>query len=193
VCVTLVGVALIITGCGGSSSPGVASLTGSSTASSSSSLSAGASQTAIVGGSTLKFASCMRANGVPNFPDPNAQGEIQTNLNLHSPQLQAAQNRCRKFNQSRPLSHAQQQVLMTGTLVFSKCMRAHGLPHFPDPQNTDGGVVMKIHDTQANNLDPDSPAFQKASKACQADLRRASNAAGLPPLPSMPRHDMSAG
>ena len=66
-------------------------------------------------------------------------------------------------------SSAQQQALITGTLVFSACMRAHGLPQFPDPQKTDGGVVIsKLDDTSGSNLNPDSPAFQHAWKACQA-------------------------
>ncbi|MGO9885285.1 MAG: hypothetical protein ACLPV4_19990 [Solirubrobacteraceae bacterium] len=65
-------------------------------------------------------------------------------------------------------------------------MRAHGLPQFPDPQKTDGGVVIsKLDDTSGSNLNPDSPAFQHAWKACQGDLRRASLAAGLPPPPSL--------
>jgi hypothetical protein len=60
---------------------------------------------------------------------------------------------------------------------FSQCMRAHGVPDFPDP-GTNGGIV--IHgDTGGatgpagssasgppGDLNPNSPAFQKAQKAC---------------------------
>ena len=130
----------------------------------------------------IKYADCMRSHGVPNFPDPNAQGEIQGNFNLQSPQAQAAQNECQKFAH-RPLSPAQQQALETGALVFSVCMRAHGVPDFPDPQKTAGGVGIKVDDTPGSDLNPDSPAFQKASKACHDDLLHASSAAGLPPPP----------
>ena len=134
----------------------------------------------------VRYSNCMRANGVPNFPDPNAQGEIQIqgNINVQSPQFEAAQNKCQKLAH-RPLSPAQQQALETGTLVFSVCMRAHGVPDFPDPQKTAGGgvVISKLDDTPGSDLNPDSPAFQKASKACHDDLLRASRAAGLPPPP----------
>jgi hypothetical protein len=139
----------------------------------------------------------MRSHGVPNFPDPNAQGEIQGNFNLQSPQFQAAQTKCRKFLATRSLNPTQQQALFTGTLAFSVCMRAHGVPQFPDPQKTDNGVViMKIDDTSGSGLNPYSPALRNASKACQGDLLRASSAAGLPPPPPPslgPGHEMMGG
>jgi len=48
----------------------------------------------------LKFSSCMRSHGFPNFPDPNANGAITGNssdgINTGSPQYQAAQKTCSK-------------------------------------------------------------------------------------------------
>jgi hypothetical protein len=51
----------------------------------------------------LKYAACMRSNGVPNFPDPNGQGLIQVNnatgsLDASSPQFQAAETACNSLN-----------------------------------------------------------------------------------------------
>ncbi|HTX08304.1 MAG TPA: hypothetical protein VME22_06810 [Solirubrobacteraceae bacterium] len=48
----------------------------------------------------LKYATCMRSNGVPNFPDPNGQGVIQINsasggLDTSSPQFQKAAAACK--------------------------------------------------------------------------------------------------
>jgi hypothetical protein len=48
----------------------------------------------------------------------------------------------------------------TGFLAFSKCMRLHGVPNFPDP-NAGGG----IHIGQGSNLNPFSPSFKTAQ--CQ--------------------------
>jgi hypothetical protein len=49
----------------------------------------------------LKFARCMRANGVPNFPDPDANGNIQfpvTSPIPKSPAFQRAKNgACKKY------------------------------------------------------------------------------------------------
>lgn len=50
----------------------------------------------------LKYATCMRSNGAPNFPDPNGQGLIQVNatgsLDASSPQFQKAETACNSLN-----------------------------------------------------------------------------------------------
>ena len=45
----------------------------------------------------LKFASCMRSNGVPNFPDPQNGRLTITGVDPNSPQFQAAMQACRKL------------------------------------------------------------------------------------------------
>jgi hypothetical protein len=43
----------------------------------------------------LRLATCMRAHGVPNFPDPNASGAIPPgSVNLNSPQVKTALQAC---------------------------------------------------------------------------------------------------
>jgi hypothetical protein len=49
-------------------------------------------------------------------------------------------------------------------LSFSKCMRAHGVSNFPDP-NPGGGV--KIAVGPDSGLDPQAPAFQSARQSCK--------------------------
>jgi hypothetical protein len=51
----------------------------------------------------LKYAACMRSNGVPDFPDPNGQGQIQINnatgtLDPNSPQFQKAATACQRLD-----------------------------------------------------------------------------------------------
>jgi hypothetical protein len=50
----------------------------------------------------LKYAMCMRSNGVPDFPDPNGQGLIQVNttgtLEPSSPAFQKAQTACKSLD-----------------------------------------------------------------------------------------------
>lgn len=46
-------------------------------------------------------------------------------------------------------------------LRFSNCMRAHGLSNFPDPE-AGGGLKL----TPGSGLNPFSPGFQAAQKAC---------------------------
>jgi hypothetical protein len=43
-------------------------------------------------------------------------------------------------------------------------MRSHGVPNFPDPTFPHGGGVgIQLN---GNGIDPNSPAFQAAQKAC---------------------------
>ena len=49
----------------------------------------------------LKFAECMRAHGVSNFPDPSTSGGGISlggpGMNMNSPQFQSAQHACQKY------------------------------------------------------------------------------------------------
>jgi hypothetical protein len=49
----------------------------------------------------LKYATCMRSNGVPNFPDPNGQGVLLIqggNIEASSPAFQKAQTACKRLD-----------------------------------------------------------------------------------------------
>ena len=195
----LVVVGILVAGCGGGSkSPGVANVstsTTSSSRSSSSSTTNGGGGTAFSGGGpssgsrggaprsgfaistanpqkALKLSECMRAHGVPNFPDPNGQGVIQgSGIDPNSPAFQKAQQTCAKnlgggLGTRSPAQIAQAQA---AALAFSKCMRSHGLPDFPDPQFGSGGAIRISIGGPGNansGVDPNSPIFQKAQKTC---------------------------
>src|SRR6201999_1001596 len=47
-------------------------------------------------------------------------------------------------------------------LSFSRCMRSHGVPHFPDPQ-AQGGIEI----TPGDGINPGSPAMQSAQQSCK--------------------------
>jgi hypothetical protein len=123
------------------------------------------------GAAALKFAECMRSHGVTNFPDPNSQGGIQaTGLNPGSATFQAASNSCRHLlpNGGVP-TPAEQAKALAQALKFSQCMRSHGITDFPDPQSQPGGgISISLHSTPGSNLNPNSPLFQTAQKACQS-------------------------
>jgi hypothetical protein len=183
----LVVLAVTLAGCGGKGgSPGVANLGTSTTGTTTNESSAGtgAPSTAgsgggaalkMVGGKNIaQFASCMRSHGEPNFPDPNAQGVLsissKSGIDPSSPQFQSAQRACSKYlpNGGQPPSPAQQAKMQAAALKFSACMRSHGVPTFPDPQFGNGNI--RIHIGPGSGIDPQSPQFQAAQKACQGDL-----------------------
>jgi hypothetical protein len=135
--------------------------------------------------SGVAFASCIRAHGVPNFPDPtgNGQGGVQiqqsqrsgsgpsTEVNgvpVNGPAFQAAMSDCRHYLPNGGVPTAAQTAAMKAkAFAMSRCMRSHGVPNFPDPKfqtgPNGGGVGIQIG---GPGLDPQSPAFQAAQKAC---------------------------
>ena len=52
-----------------------------------------------------------------------------------------------------------------GPLAFSRCMRSHGVPSFPDP-NAKG--ELQIQANQGSGLDPRSSQFRSAMQACKS-------------------------
>jgi hypothetical protein len=161
--------ALVAVGCGGgSASPGVASVAATAPATTSST--SGASK----GSAKGTFSACMRSHGVPKFPDPSSDGSMtfdaSTGINPDSPRFQAAQRACQKLapNGGKPPSPAEQAKAQAQMLKFSACMRAHGLAKFPDPQFNGNGGRLTLD--RNSGLDPNSPIFQAAQKACQKDL-----------------------
>jgi hypothetical protein len=178
--VVLASVALALAGCGGSSStPGVAHLAdtpgpSATTASGSSSPESSAS----IQRKMVAYSQCMRTHGVPEFPEPteghllvhssNHNGHV-TGVNPQSSQFQAAQKVCGKLlPEGGAPSPAQQAKAQESALKLSRCMRAHGVPNFPDPTFSGGAIRMKLKAGGANGIDPESPRFRAAQKACQS-------------------------
>jgi hypothetical protein len=123
----------------------------------------------------LAYARCMRSHGVSDFPDPSSNGAFQiqagpgSGLDPQSPTFQNAVKACqslRAAGQGGPdkMSAADKQKL----LAFAACMRSHGVPDFPDPTFDSNGAGVTISGGGSSDLDPNSPAFQAAMKACQS-------------------------
>jgi hypothetical protein len=117
----------------------------------------------------LAFAHCMQTHGVPNFPEPNAQG-VFSGIDPNEPGYAAARSECSHLlpNGGQPTA-AQRAQAAAQALKFSHCMRAHGIADFPDPQVLNGGAQIRIslQGGKGSDLNPQNPQFQAASKACQ--------------------------
>jgi len=59
---------------------------------------------------------------------------------------------------------AQNARLLAQMVKLAECMRAHGVPRFPDP--TSNGIRI----SPSSGIDPNSPQFQAAQKACAKDF-----------------------
>jgi hypothetical protein len=118
----------------------------------------------------VKYSACMRSHGLPEFPDPNAEGLVTINASMgidpNSPVFEKAEADCQKLLPvGEAPSQAQQQQFERQALAFAACMRSHGLPSWPDPIVL--GVKMTEHIGASSGIDPNSPIVQAAQKACQ--------------------------
>lgn len=133
----------------------------------------------------VALAQCMRAHGIPSFPDPNTSGGYSMRSNgtvqgaggsvdINNSQVQAAYGHCRHLLPGGPsisqleqkVQQAQQrQAKALPTLIkFAHCMRGHGVLDFPDPAS---GSQSPPASRQSQAINPKSPQFQAAYRACR--------------------------
>ena len=123
----------------------------------------------------LDFAACMRENGI-DMPDPKFEGGKVTQAiggpgkRINPDDLRKAQKACAKYQEAiKPpeMSDEESAEMKQAALANARCMREHGVPDFPDPIfDSSGGAQIRI----TKELNPESPAFQKAIKACEKTM-----------------------
>ena len=114
----------------------------------------------------LAYAQCIRNNGVPDFPDPDAQGNFRSASHelQGDPKFEAALRACR--NLAPGAAHEQNRgspAFVAQARKFAQCVRDNGVPNFPDP-GPDGTFRGASHELQGD------PKFQAALQACQSKL-----------------------
>jgi hypothetical protein len=166
----------LVAGCGGGPEHnGVASLgsgTSTTTRSGAAAVSSSSSQSGPTKAQLLVYAECMRAHGLSAFPNPvrsalggygfRAHMRPGGDLDPNSPRYQSAQKACQK-DVPPSIADATPAVMAANALKWSRCMQAHGEPNFPEPN---GQGVIRITNT-TGIMNPNSPQFQRAEKACQ--------------------------
>jgi hypothetical protein len=145
----------------------------------------GSSNAAVAASSpAVGYSHCMRAHGVPNFPDPGSGGSLPKGtaqqFGVSSAQLQAAELACQHVLpasgdlltaaslQQCYLTHVcppalVQQALSAGR-KFAQCMRSHGVPNWPDPTIEAGGGPPQFYIRVSR---PPSPTVGAAIGACE--------------------------
>ena len=98
--------------------------------------------------SAVAYSQCMRSHGVPDFPDPPSSGEVPKGsaqeFGVSSSRYQAAQTACQNLypttggsiQQCEMTGDCPQAVVQQALTVmrkYARCVRAHGVPNFPDP------------------------------------------------------------
>jgi hypothetical protein len=158
--------------CGGSSSPHVASL-GSSDANG-----GAATTTTLPKGNPTQlldeWATCMRSHGDPSQVDPTIDADKVIHI-TYPASVKGAGPAGLDQGSADPCGDyltAASTALRGGLPAqkpdpakleeYSRCMRANGIPDFPDP--TGNGLHLQVG--PGSDLDPNSPTFQSASKLC---------------------------
>jgi hypothetical protein len=89
-----------------------------------------------------KFAECMRDNGVSEFPDPDASGELTidgvlngSSLDANAPAWKQAIGACRDLQPPGFTGGKRSTQQQEDALAFAQCIRENGVKDFPDPIN----------------------------------------------------------
>jgi hypothetical protein len=120
--------------------------------------------------SRLPYVHCVRAHGVPTYPDPASDGQEPPGtkeLFVGNPLYRAASDICRHLlpNGGHPTQTPEANALTeTGALRLAGCMRGHGYPSFPDP--TIDSVGQPVFNVQAAGIDQHSPQLLTTVHSC---------------------------
>src|SRR5437660_2101122 len=112
----LAGAILVVAGCGAGASP-------------SAQPSANPAQLA------RQFTQCVRDPGDPNFPDPtvDAQGRPQLPPGTATPPAETMSACQAQLNRAQTAINRSEQPDVATMLRLAQCLRAHGIPDWPDP------------------------------------------------------------
>jgi hypothetical protein len=83
----------------------------------------------------VKFAECMRASGVPHFPDPDTKGQFNFGVDVSPTVFVRAVRACKALEPPGALSATRTPKQQSASLRFAQCVREHGVKDFPDPAN----------------------------------------------------------
>jgi len=167
--------ALICAGCG-NGTQGVPAGTGNSTATS------GGNGTASIHEKAVKFAECMRANGVSGFPDPDASGSLTidgvvngSSLDPNSAAFKQAIGACKNLEPPGFTGGKVTPQQRTARLKFAQCIRDNGVPDFPDP--TPNGPLVDTNRIPSAATPAGMSALNAAMHKCR-DFGAAAGATG---------------
>jgi hypothetical protein len=156
----LIAVVVLISACGSTAPAGTAS--------------GGGNNNATNHEKAVKFAECMRNNGVSAFPDPPASGALTldgvangSSLDPNSAAFTQAISACRDLEPAGFMGQTATPQQMHARLEFAQCMREDGVSDFPDP-TANGPLIDTTRIPSLAGKDPRSdPTFQAAMERCR--------------------------
>ena len=124
----------------------------------------------------VKWAACIRAHGVSDFPDPGAKNDVNYGVSVSRDVFVRAVTACKALQPPGTLSSKRTPKQQSATLRFAACVRAHGVKDFPDPVN--GQPVIDTYKIPSSNRPGGMTVLNAATKACGKVLSKAAGGQG---------------
>jgi hypothetical protein len=122
----------------------------------------------------IEFANCMRAHGVPGFPDPSGTGGSIILAGSGTPAFESASRACTQLAPGGRGGLRATESQFLAALSFARCMRAHGVPDLPDPTRGSGPAPYAnltlghgLYFRARPGFNPGAPAVLRAAMACR--------------------------
>jgi hypothetical protein len=112
----------------------------------------------------VKFAECMRANGVPDFPDANAKGQFVYGVSVSPAVWTKAVDACKDLQPPGTLSAKRSPKQQSASLRFAQCIRENGVKDFPDPAN--GEPLVNTYEIPSANRPGGMTILNAAMEKC---------------------------
>jgi len=124
-------------------------------------------------GEAVEFAACMRTHGVPDFPDPNAQGDYDYGVSVSPAVWQKALHACKDLMPPGTFDTTRDAEEQSAALKLARCVRENGVEDFPDP--VDGEPLVNTYKIPSSNQPGGMDILNAALDRCSAELADAIN------------------
>jgi hypothetical protein len=119
----------------------------------------------------VKFAECMRGNGLSDFPDPEPDGDFAYFVSVTPEVWKRTLATCKELQPPGTLSSKRTPEEQSETLKFAQCIRDHGVKDFPDPVN--GEPAINTYKIPSSNSEDGMRILDAAINACKDATRGA--------------------
>jgi hypothetical protein len=146
------------------------------TASSTGTTSSGANKKLTARDKAVRFAECIRAHGVSDFPDPNAKNQFEYGVSVSPAVWKQATTACKDLQPPGTLSSKRTPKQQSAALRFAQCIRDHGVKDFPDPVN--GEPLVNTYKIPSSNKPGGMAILNAAMRKCSSVLGLAAGGQG---------------
>jgi hypothetical protein len=119
----------------------------------------------------VKFAECIRAHGVRDFPDPNEKNQFEYGVSVTVTVWRKATTACKDLQPPGTLSGKRTPKEQSASLRFAQCIRDNGVKDFPDPVN--GEPLVNTYKIPSSNQPGGMAVLNAAMQKCGSVLKEA--------------------